>query len=163
MEIVADQMGERWREGVLGWMDRDVTDAAKHRVDVAMPAIAWKRTFETMFDHCFDNRGMRTKGVRSTDLNATKSIRRALNVRECHPALSRTGAIGMIGELVPAWRLEVPEASTFYAPYPRLGLPFVILAPESRQVRNQKVTLWVEAPRAPERPLLSEASHWPFA
>jgi hypothetical protein len=162
-EIVADQMGERWRSGVLEWIEQDVSDAAKHRVDVAMPAIAWRRTWDVMFDHCFDNRGMRTKGVRVTDLNATKAIRRGLNVREVHPALSRTGAIGMIGELVPAWKLIETEGSMLYTPYPRQGMQFVVLAPESREVGRQRVTQWVEAPRAPERPLLDESNHWRFA
>ena len=71
LEIVEDQMPERWRAGVLEWGQADITDASKHRVDVAMPAIAWRRVWDVMFDHCYDNRGMRTKGVRTTDLNAT--------------------------------------------------------------------------------------------
>lgn len=163
IEIVLDQMtNERWRDGVAEWWASDVADASKHRVDVAMPAIAWKRVWEVLFDHCFDHRGMRTKGVRATDLNAAKSIRRALNVREQHPCLSARGAVGFIAEVVPAWRLDVLDHGFAHSPYPLPGLPFVILCPESRQVRGQKVTQWVESVRAPERPLLDERQHWKF-
>ena len=162
LEIVDDQMPERWRTGVLEWGSEDITDAAKHRIDVGMPAIAWKRVWETMFDHCFDNRGMRTKGVRTTDLNAAKSIRRGLNVREVHPALSRVAAIGMVSELIPAWRLD-PGDRTFYDPYPHAGLPFVVLAPERRSVRGQTVTQWVESRHLPQRRMLDPAEHFRFA
>lgn len=162
MEIVGDQMTERWRDGVLGWFGRDVQDAATHRVDVSMPAIAWKRVWEVMFDHCFDNRGMRSKGVRVTDLNAAKAVRRALNARELHPALQGQGAIGFIAEIVPVWVLEGGKAGFTYTPYPERDLRFVILAPESREVRRQKITAWVPTKLVIERPILDEREHFRF-
>lgn len=164
MEVVEDQMSnQRWREGVIEWMTSDVTDASSHRVDVAMPAIAWKRVWDVMFDHCFDHRGMRTKGVKTTDLNAAKAIRRALNVREIHPALAHVAALGMISELIPAWRLEPGESHRTYDPYPRIGRPFVVLAPERRAVRGQVVTQWVESNHLPQRKMLDPAEHFRFA
>ena len=163
LEIVEDQMSERWRDAVLDWGYQDVTDASAHRVDVAMPAVAWKRVWDLLFDHCYDHRGMRTKGVKTTDLNAMKSIRRSLNAREVHPALSRTAAIGMVGELVPAWRFDEPQHGMLYSPYPVVGAPFVILAPETREMKLQRVTQWVEATRLPQRRLLDPAEHLRFA
>jgi hypothetical protein len=163
LELVDDQMSQRWRDGVLEWATRDVVDASSHRVDVAMPAIAWKRVWGVLFDHCFDHRGMRSKGVRVTDHNAMKAVRRSLNVRESHPALSGVAAIGVISELIPAWRLEPPQGGYRYSPYPVAGQPFVVLAPTARQIRRQRVTQWVEAPRMPERPILDDREHWRFA
>lgn len=163
IEIILDQMpNDRWRDGVAEWWAGDVTDASKHRVDVAMPAIAWKRVWEVLFDHCFDHRGMRTKGVRATDLNAAKAIRRALNVREIHPALAHVAALGMISELIPAWRLEEGEAHAAYDPYPRVHRPFVVLAPERRTLRGQVVTQWVESNHLPQRRMLDPAEHIRF-
>lgn len=163
LEVVEPEMkAEEWRKALVEWWYADVSDASKHRVDVAMPAIGWKRVWDVMFDHCFDNRGMRSKGVRTTDLNATKSIRRALNAREVHPALFGIGAIGMIGELVPAWTLTGLATEAAYSPYPHVGENFVVLAPESHKVRGQTVTKWVVAPRSPERRLLNPAEHWRF-
>ena len=163
MEIVGDQMSERWSEGVLAWLTQDVADASGRRVDVAMPAIAWKRVWDVLFDHVFDNRGMRSRGVKVSEMNAIKAVRRGLNVREVHPALSGAGAIGFVAELVPAWRYLEPEGGFTYSPYPLAGLPFVILAPESRRVQHQKVTAWVPMSAVPDRPLLIEAEHLRFA
>ena len=98
------------------------------------------------------------------DHTAFKSIRRALNVRESHPALSRTGAIGMISELIPAWKFPEPDGSgKFYTPYPTPTMQFVILAPEMRTVAGRKTTQWVEATQPFEYPLLSEGEHLRFA
>jgi hypothetical protein len=160
VEVVSDQIPETWLVAFLEWADRDAVDASKQRIDVAMPAIAWKRVFDVMFDHCFDNRGMRNKGVRATDLNAIKAVRRALNAREAHPGLTGVGAIGAIGELIPAWRSSLVVDD--YSPYPVLGAPFVVLVPETHRKGGQDVTVWVEARRAPERPLLNEREHLRF-
>lgn len=164
IEVVEPALAaEQWRKALKEWWYADVSSAAKHRVDVAMPALGWKRVADVMFDHCFDNRGMRSKGVRTTDLNAMKAIRRALNVRETHPALHGIGAIGMIGELVPAWTMtQGQDGKPHYSPYPLVGENFVVLAPESHSVRNQTVTTWVPSKRSPERRLLNPDEHWRF-
>lgn len=163
-EIVADQMSERWRAAALEWMQADVNPGAKHRVDVVMPTIAWMRVRDVLFDHCYDNRGFRTKGVRTTDLNALKSIQQAVNVRTCHPGLHGIAAIGHVAEIIPAWKLTVPaEDGRAYASIPAEG-SFVILAPEARKVgAHQTITSWVEAILPLERPLLDEAQHLRFA
>jgi hypothetical protein len=164
-DIVAATLGETAKgETFAEWWDRDHSAASKHRIDTVMPAVAWRMVESIMFDHCFDERGFRAKErVRTTDLNALKSIRRALNARENHPALYQRGAIGMISELIPAWRFPAPDASgKMYSPYPALALPFVVLAPESRVVQTKQTTLWSEASRPRELPLLDEQSHWPF-
>ena len=129
-EIMSAEMDERFIEATLEWLTEDVVGSSKHRVDVAMPAIAWKRVWDAMFDHCYDNRGMRSKGVRSTDLNALKQIRLALNVRETHPALSGISAIGMIAEVIPAWSNRGVGG---YSPYP-LDQRFKILMPQHHQM-----------------------------
>jgi hypothetical protein len=160
-EIVAVS-GVGWADEFAGWMDREMSTASKHRVDVMAPAIAWRGAEEVMFDWCFDARGFRRK-VSSVDLRAHKEIRRALNGRENHPALYGRAAIGLIPELIPAWRFPGPDASgKNYAPYPVTAMPFVVLAPEMRQANGQRITMWVEAPRPHERPLLAERSHTAF-
>jgi hypothetical protein len=152
-------------ETYAAWWDRDRSVASKHRVDIVMPASAWRMVESVMFNHCFDDRGFRARErVRSTDINALKSIRRALNVRENHPAMYQRGAIGLISELIPAWRFPAPDASgKRYSPYPVQAMPFVVLAPESRVVQTKQTTIWVEANRPSELPLLAEHNHWAFA
>jgi hypothetical protein len=162
-ELVAAS-GHRHVDRIGEWWGRDQTPSSKHRVDVVMPAVAWRIVESIMFDHCFDERGFRAKErVRNVDINALKTIRRALNARENHPALFRRGAIGLIPELVPAWKFPAPDASgRAYSPYPVIGMPFVVLAPESRTVATKQSTLWVESPRRREFPLLDECEHMRF-
>lgn len=164
-KLVEDALQGRPAESAfLEWWAREMYVASKHRVDMVMPASGWRLIEGVMFDHCFDERGFRAKErVRSTDLNALKSIRQGLNVRENHPALYQRGAIGLISELIPAWKFLAPDASgRCYSPYPVPTLPFVVLAPESRTVRTKQTTLWVQAKRPSELPLLNEANHWQF-
>lgn len=144
------------------WWGRDIAEAAKLRVDVAMPAAGWRVVEAVLFDHCFDERGFRSKEVRSTDLNAIKAIRRAMNARENHPALYRRGAIGMISEMIPAWRLDKRADGAAYSPYPIEDTEFVVLAPEFRTVRTKRTTLWVEAPVAGRLHLFDAYEHWRF-
>ena len=158
-EIMLAEMDERFIEATVEWLTEDVVDSSKHRVDVAMPAIAWKRVWDVMFDHCYDNRGMRSKGVRSTDLNALKQIRLALNVRETHPALSGISAIGMIAEVIPAWRPLDGQADS---PYPVPNGRFLVLAPQHHQMSKQRITTWVPSNKHPEREILTEAEHRRF-
>jgi hypothetical protein len=155
---------DRRLEAFGAWYDADVSTASKHRVDTVMPAAAWRMVEDIMFSHCFNERGFRARDrVKTTDLNALKAIRRALNARECHPALFQRGAIGYINELVPAWRFPGPDASgKCYSPYPVPGMNFVVLAPETRVVELRTSTLWTEAQRLPERLLLTESQHWAF-
>jgi len=163
--LVIEALNDQGRQVPFAeWWGREMYVASKHRTDVVMPASAWRLIEGVMFDHCFDERGFRARErVRPTDLNALKSIRQALNVRENHPALYQRGAIGMIQELIPAWRFVAPDASgRCYSPYPVPTLPFVVLAPESRTVRTKQTTLWVEANRPSELPLLNEANHLAF-
>lgn len=159
--VVDEVMPGRWREPTMEWLDRDVASGGKHRVDIAMPAIAWWRVRDVMFDHCYDARGFRSRTVKVSDMNALKAIQRASNVRSVHPALSRTSAIGMIGELVPAWRLFVPIETRLYSAVPAEGV-FAILAPETSRRGGETITTWVEAIRPPERPLLDEREHLRF-
>jgi hypothetical protein len=164
-DLVATSFGDNFLgEAFAGWWDGYQSTASKHRVDIVMPASAWRRVEGIMFDHCFDERGFRARErVRSTDINALKSIRRALNVRENHPALYQRGAIGLISELIPAWKFPAPDASgKVYSPYPVQSMPFVVLAPESRTVQTKQTTIWVEAIRPRELPLLYEPGHWVF-
>ena len=158
-DIVSGEMDRRFIEATLEWLAEDVVSSSKHRVDVAMPAIAWKRVWDAMFDHCYDNRGMRSKGVRSTDLNALKQIRQALNAREMHPALSGISAIGMIAEVIPVW--NNPVVGGCYSPYP-LDQRFKILMPEHHAMSGQRVTTWVESDRRPNRKILREREHARF-
>jgi len=149
------------------WWDYDWSVASKHRVDTVMPAAAWRMVEAILFDHCFNERGFRARDrARSTDLNALKAIRRTLNVREGHPALSKRGAIGQIAELIPAWRFPSPDASDkAYSPHPVPTMPYVVLAPETRTVSGNTTTLWVEADRSrlPGYLILDEEQHFLFA
>lgn len=149
---------------LIEWFGRDCVPSSKHRVDLAMPAIAWRQVEHVMFDFCFDGKGFKSQTSRAMDHTAFKSIRRALNTRENHPALSQTGAVGMISELIPAWKFPGPDASgQHYTPYPAPNMPFVILAPETRKIGGKQTTMWVEATRPPEYPLLDEREHLRFA
>ena len=140
------------------WFQPFVRQPLQH----VLPAIAWSRVRDVMFDHCYDQRGFRSKSVKVSDLNAMKAIQHGVNVRTVHPALSRISAIGMVGELVPAWKLYVPvEGGPTYSPIPAEGV-FVVLAPETSSRHGQKLTTWVEAKRPLERPLLDEAEHRRF-
>ena len=163
-EAALAQEGNSFRIAAFNdWWDRDTSVASKHRVDLSLPAAGWRMIEAVMFDHCFDERGFRTKDVKTTDLNALKTIRRALNARKNHPALQQMGAIGMIPEVVPAWKLLAQDDhDRLYLPYPMRGMKFVILAPESTTVRTKQTTLWVEAPLETRFPLLDEREHWRF-
>ena len=145
------------------WWDYDPSVASKHRVDTLMPAAAWRMVESILFDHCFNERGFRARErARATDLNALKSIRRTLNTREAHPALSKRGAIGQIPELIPAWKFPKPDASgKAYSPHPVDTMPYVVLAPETRTVSGNVTTLWVEADptRLPSYLILDKAEH----
>lgn len=151
------------RSAFLDWFDLDHSVAARHRVDTAMPAVAWRLVDSILFDHCFDARGFRTRDVRNVDLNAMKAVRRALNARESHPALYGVGAVGQVAELIPAWKFLAPDDDgRIYSPYPVMGSQFTILAPEMSEVGGRQITVWVRAERAWERPLLDEREHWRF-
>ena len=153
----------RYKEALSDWWFVDYTVASKHRVDTVMPAIAWKIVEEIMFLHCFDLRGFVARDrAKSSDLTAIKTIRRALNARENHPALSRRGAIGQISELLPVWTID-PDTDSYYTPYPITGGRFAILAPEIRTVDLKTTTLWVEvAGRVPQLRILDRHEHERF-
>lgn len=162
-ELTTGRIEARYDDAFQEWWAREMFTASKHRVDMSMPAAAWKLVESVMFDHCFNERGFRSKDVRNTDLNALKSIRRALNARENHPALSKRGAIGLISEIIPAWKLlSAGPSGRWYSPYPVRGMGFTILAPESTVVRTKQTTLWVEADPGDRLALLDQAEHWRF-
>lgn len=156
----------RHQEHLDMWWGRDKTTASKHRVDIVMPAVGWRTAESAMFDHCFDERGFRAKErVRTTDLNALKAIRQSMNARENHPALSGRGAIGLIPELIPAWKIVPDQSGKMYSPYPTSLGEYVVLAPFTTTVQTKQVTAWVEAgPGVLERglPILDEEQHWLF-
>lgn len=162
--ILQSRPKRRTLEVLDRWWWKDYTQASKHRVDTVMPCIAWQLVEGILFNHCFNERGFRSKDVKSTDLAALKSIRRSLNVREQHPALYRRGAIGYINELIPAWRLMAPdEQGRHYSPVPVPNGTFAILAPETRTVDLKTTTLWAEvAGRIPVLPILDEREHLLF-
>lgn len=153
---VASARRDLWLlERLSAWLGLDVVRASKHRLDVAMPAIAWRAVEDILFDACYDERGFRRQGTKVTLLNASKVVRRSLNAREQHPALSRKAAMGMISEMIPAWRFPGPEASgKLYSPYPSEALKFTVLAPEVVVVKGQRVTKWVESAASIDRRLL---------
>lgn len=151
------------REAFIEWFTRDYSVASKHRVDTAMPAMAWHMVDGVLFEHCYDARGFRSRDVRNVDLNAMKAVRRALNARESHPALFGIGAVGQIAEMIPAWKFPGPDASgKMYTPYPCRSMPFVVLAPDMTEVGGTPVTVWVELDREWNLPLLDPSEHWRF-
>ena len=158
-DIMEAEMDERFVDVTLEWLSEDVETASKHRVDVSMPAIAWRRVWDTLFDHCYNNRGMRSKGVRTTEMGAIKQVRRALNIRETHPGLSGISAIGMIAEVLPVWRPLMPDGP--YSAFPVDGR-FKVLLPEIRKMGDQFVTTWVESNVYPDRKVLRESEHQRF-
>jgi len=148
------------------WVSRDLTSASGHRYDLAMPAIAWKLIADELFDQCYDARGFRTKKLKVSQLNALKAVRAAVNARESHPALSGIGAIGVIPEIIPAWKLIASgDDGKLYSPYPSTARQFVVLMPTTLPLGSgRKATKWTEvaATRLPERPLLDESEHVRF-
>lgn len=140
------------------WFGRDVQVAAKHRYDIAMPAAAWRVVGTALFDHCYDSRGFRIRKLRVSESNALKAVRGSLNVREAHPALSGIGAIGMIGELIPAWTHE-----NRFSPYPIAGESFVVLAPTTIKLGSgRQATKWVATHLYDRGPMLDPDEHWRF-
>jgi len=117
-----------------------------------------------MFDFCFDERGFRRKHGSQTPQTTMRAVRRALNVREQHPALSGLGAVGVQSEMVPAWKFPGPDASgKRYSPYPVPTMPFVVLAPHTVRAPNRTTTTWVEADGlAGRRRILEPAEHHLF-
>lgn len=160
--IVPDWLEGLKLESMRQWLEQDVTAGSKHRVDVMMPAVAWKVLWEeVMFDHCYNNQGRARDGVRTTDINALRNIRTGLNIREKHPAIHRMGAIGMANEVVPAWKVMDGSIAYHYTPYPDEG-EFVVLAPETRQLKKQRVTIWTETDKFSPSPLFDPGEHRAF-
>lgn len=149
---------------LLWTFNRDVSDASRHRIDVVMPAVAWRLLEETLFDACFDQRGFKNKDVKTTWMNSVKSVRAAMNVRENHPALSGTAAIGVISEMIPVWELMAPSSRKHvWSPYPVEDGRFTVLAPTLISVRGNKATKWVESDDSVGRRwVLEESTHLEF-
>jgi hypothetical protein len=149
---------------LLWTFNRDVVGASRHRLDVVMPAIAWRLLEDLMFDTCFDQRGFKNKDVKTTWMNSLKAIRAAMNVRENHPALSCTAAVGAISELIPVWGMLGPNnRKHVWSPYPVQNGRFTVLAPTLISVRGSKATKWVESPETVGRRwVLEEAAHLEF-
>jgi hypothetical protein len=143
------------------WLGWDIQTAPKHRLDVALPAIAWKLIGDALFDYCYDDRGFRTKKIKVSEINALKAVRRSLNVREAHPGLIGIGAIGMVSEIIPAWT----TTHAAFSPYPTDG-EFKLLVPTLMKVGSgRQVTKWVPCPDPDayrERPILDEQQHLRF-
>lgn len=85
------------------WWEADLQGAPRHRVDGAMPAIAWEMVQQIMFDKCYDHRGFRAKTLKISEHGALKSVTAACNARRSHPALNNLAVIGDQREIVPAW------------------------------------------------------------
>lgn len=156
---------ERTGQQHLLWtFNRDVSDASRHRIDVAMPAVAWRLVEEILFDACFDQRGFKNKDVKTTWMNSVKTVRAAINVRENHPAFTGTAAIGVISEMIPVWSLMAPNSRKHvWSPYPVNGGRFTVLAPTLISVRGAKATKWVASDNSVGRRwLLEESSHLEF-
>jgi len=148
----------------LVWtFSRDIAPASRQRIDVAMPAVAWRVLEELLFDYCFDQRGFHRKEVKSTVTNTLKAVRTAMNVRENHPALSGTAAMGAISELIPVWERLAPKNNKVWSPYPISYQRFTILAPTIIMQRGHKLTKWVDSPdTVGRRWLLTENEHLAF-
>jgi hypothetical protein len=143
--------------------NRDITPASRHRVDVAMPAIAWRMLEELLFDYCFDQRGFHRKEIKTTVTNTLKAVRGAMNVRENHPALTGTAAMGSISEWIPVWERLAPNRKQVWSPYPISYTRFTILAPTTISQRGHKLTKWVDSPdTVGRRWLLTEKEHLAF-
>jgi hypothetical protein len=156
---------ERYGDEHLLWtFNRDVVEASRHRVDVMMPAVAWRIVEDILFDNCFDARGFKIRDVKSTWMNSVKAVRAAMNVRENHPALSGTAALGVISEMIPVWELLGPNSRKHvWSPYPVEHGRFTVLAPTLISVRGSKATKWVDSPETVGRRwVLEEATHLAF-
>jgi len=148
-------------ENVVEWLDRDVTDASKNRVDVAMPAVGWLVMRNLLFPQVYSVKGFQRKEAPLTASRALSSIQASLNIREKHPALRRAGAIGIHRDILPVWRLPQQSTDFLYSPYPGAGT-FMVLMPEHITEGGQRLTVWHESFSHPKAVLLEESTHLVF-
>jgi len=148
-------------DNLLEWLDRDISEASRARLDVAMPAIAWRTLRNVLFPHVYSVKGFQRKEAPLTATRALSSIQAGLNLREKHPALRNAGAIGIHMDILPVWHLPQPSDDFVYSPYPGKGT-FMVLMPEHITQGGRRVTVWHLALSHPKTVLLQEATHLVF-
>lgn len=113
------------------------------RVDVMAPYVCWSRIQARLIDHTFGPHGGKRAEVAARYVLALRSITKALNFIDTHPALIGKAAIGWWGLEIPAWG----DGDDAYTPHPRPGKMFVVLSPVWDTARNgQRATRWLPLP-----------------
>lgn len=148
-------------DALYEWLDRDVDQASKHRLNVAMPAIAWLRMRNILFPQVYSVKGFQRKEAPMSATRALSSIQASINLREKHPALRGAGAIGIQRDILPVWKLRQTSDDFKYSPYPGKGT-FMVLMPEHITQGGRRITVWHEALSSPESVFLQEATHLIF-
>lgn len=116
---------------------------AGERVSVDAPYVAWLRVQQRLISHCFGPTGGKRAEVPGKYVTALRSITKALNFIDTHPALSGKGALGWWALIIPAWG----DGDDRYQPLPRAGKMFVNLTPVWDAAGNgQRVTRWIPLP-----------------
>lgn len=113
------------------------------RIDVNAPYACWLNVQQALIDHTFGPLGGKKAEVPARFVLALKTITKALNFIDTHPALSGKAALGWHGLKILAWG----DGDDDYTPYPRPGKMFVTLSPVWDKARNgQRVTRWLPLP-----------------
>ena len=113
------------------------------RVDVNAPYACWLNVQQALIAHVFGPQGGKRAEVPARFVLALKTITKALNFIDTHPALSGKAAMGWHGLEIPAWG----NGDDDYTPYPRPGKMFVTLSPVWDKARNGgRVTRWLPLP-----------------
>ena len=114
------------------------------RVDVKASYDYWLRIQSRLIDHSFGPHGGKRAEVAGRYVLALRSITKALNFIDTHPALIGKGAIGWWALEIPAWG----DGDDAYTPYLRPNKMSVLLSPVWETARNgQRVTKWLPLPR----------------
>lgn len=147
-------------ENLAVFLEVDVADAGRTRLDVVLPAIGWQRVREALFDVCYTDRGFRARGAPLRIVNALKAITESVNRLEVHPALRGAGMIGLHTTIIPAWAI----GENLWSPYPVESVEMVLLAPRHTTTNGHRITHWqpTDLPGASSF-VFHEISHLAFA
>jgi hypothetical protein len=138
------------------WLEAD--QVSKWRYDWEMPAVGWLRVFERLERATLTPHGRNSSKQPMYWVRARNNIRRALNHREVHPAMTGKGVIGIDGLVLPAW----PTGDRWWSPYPVDGATMVALVPHTNEppLQSVQITWWEpESPGVDRGRLFDEAAH----
>ena len=123
-------------------LQRDVQPHARTRIDVAMPAIAWVRVRDSLYDVAYTRKGFKSREAPERLVRALRAVQGNLNTWESHPAMSGAALLGLHATLIPVWR----DQNNGWSIYPVEGSAMEMLTPEHILVSGHRYTRWAPQP-----------------